>query len=164
MSEGGTDSSRKRRREDSGSGGLTGQVASAADREISDADVAITIRQALDNFDEDKFKAAMRVLFKRGFPLGLFMRGEKVVSTASNETGGGCEEDGDDQDNNADDSSKKVVKRRESIAEKVVAKKNKAILSHFGPGGLRVEKLVRSLNNALISQVATMEIHTNLQW
>jgi hypothetical protein len=170
MSEGGTGSS-KRRREDSGPRGLTSKVAGAADRSISDADVERSIRHALDNFDEDKFKAVMRDLFKSGFALGLYMRGEEVVSTASNETGGGFEEDGDDQDNDAalsaastNDASEKVGKRRVRTVEKVAEKKNKVIMSHFGFGGLRVEKLVRSLNNALISQAATMENHMNLQW
>jgi hypothetical protein len=156
--------SRKRRIEDPGSGVASG----ADDREISDADVARTIRHALDHFDDDgKFNAALRAFFTSGFALGLFTRGEQVGSTVSNKTDEDCEKGDDDALSAApttNDASKKARKKQAGMTAEIVAKKNKAILSHFGFGGLRVEKLIRSLNNAVISQPATMADHLNLHW
>jgi hypothetical protein len=130
----------------------------------SDSEIAKDIRHALDSFNSDeKFKHALKVLFARGFSLGLFTRGEQNASTVKESNTSEVTEGSNNEAIAGGSSSKRPKKNPNSVAE-VTAKKNKAILSAFGHGGLRVDKLIRCLNNTLISNTKTISEHMNLTW
>ena len=72
--------------------------------QIKDSDIAKDIVEVLSKFDDDvKFKDALKFLFSRGLPLGLFVRGGDA--TASTKATATPLEDGLEDDSNGDLSS-----------------------------------------------------------
>jgi hypothetical protein len=139
-----------------------------------DSDIAKDIVKVMSKFDDDvKFKDALKFLFSRGIPLGLFVRGtDTAASTKATAT---ASEDGVVDDSNVDqgstdisgNSSAKESKKQQANSQnatEATAKKNKVIQNIFGPAGLRVDKLIRYLNNAWISCAGSILDYQNFIW
>jgi hypothetical protein len=156
-----------------GSGGLVEAANKEASISSKDSDIAKDIVEVMSKFDDDlKFKDALKFLFSRGLPLGLFVRGAdtaaptKAAATASEE---GADDSNGDQGSAgiSGNSSAKESRKQQANGQnttEATAKKNKAIQTAFGPAGLRVDKLIRYLNNAWISCADSILDYQNMLW
>jgi hypothetical protein len=137
---------------------------------INDGIIARDIRACFDAFDSDENHTfAMKFLFKKGLALGLFARGEAIGMLKERPSDdAACGDDDSAVTSNSPDSQSKttVSKKKAKTASPAdnLAKKNKSILGSFGCGGLRVDKLIRCLNNSLISFGSSMADYQNLLW
>ena len=135
--------------------------------QTNDAIIASGIRTCLDAFDSDEIHTlAMKFLFKKGLALGLFTRGEAIDLLKERPSDdAACDDDDSAVTRKSPDSQPKTKKKPKTASPADnLAKKNKSILGSFGCGGLRVDKLIRCLNNALISFGSAMKDYQNLQW